>query len=576
MMLDKHIKHDTNFNTLTLSLHLFLIAIIGLIVYANTFQVPFVFDDAGNIVDNYLIKDLRSFTEPSQLLGTRYVGNLTFALNFYLHGLNVAGYHVVNLAVHICNAILIYVLVTLLFETPKNSVRMPGAEAPLPYRLLALMISLLFVTHPIQTQAVTYIVQRFTTLATMWYLCSLVLYIKARIACTGTWQLFSAKTVCFIFSVIAALLAMKTKEIAFTLPIVIVVFECMFFAGDLKKRMRSMIPLLLTMLVIPLSLLFKSRPAGELINAMDVMTRAQTDMSRSYYLMTQFRVIVTYLRLLLVPVNQNLDHHYQVSRSLFTSEVLFSLLLLVLLIALGGYLFYRSRSAAVELRIISFGIFWFFITLLVESSIIPITDLMFEHRVYLPSTGFFIAAVTGAAILLRRYLPGFAQSKVIAVVCSIIILGTVLTAIARNEVWKDEATLWRDAVSKSPDKLRPHINLGTILTDKGEFDAAIKELQRALSINFYSTEAHYALGIAYHDKGELDAAIQEFMETLKIMPDYKDTHNILGVALARSGKIDAAIREFHEELRKNPKNMDADKNMKHALALKGRNSESGK
>ncbi|MBI4688777.1 MAG: hypothetical protein HY754_00670, partial [Nitrospirae bacterium] len=178
--------------------HLFLIAIVGFLAYSDTFRVPFQFDDIPNIAENYNLRDLSKFWLP---LESRWFGSLTFALNYRLGSLDVTGYHIFNLSVHIANAILVYFLMVLTFKTPYFAMRssefgvrnsennIPHSAFGIPhffspihqFTYLPLFISLLFVAHPIQTQAVTYIFHSVTTLATMFYLLSLVIYIKFRI-----------------------------------------------------------------------------------------------------------------------------------------------------------------------------------------------------------------------------------------------------------------------------------------------------------------------------------------------------------------------------------------------------------
>ena len=309
--------------------HILLLALMGLLAYSNTFEVPFQFDDKPNIVINPIIKDLRYFLETEKAkmftgkneypaFTRRYIGHLTFALNYKIHGLDVTGYHVFNLFIHVLNAILLYWFVVLTFRTPK----LKGSPLGDSSRPIALFAALLFVSHPMQTQAVTYIVQRLTSLATLFYMLSLVLYIKTRLKTEQQ----SSKTGAFLlyfFSVVSALLAMKTKEIAFTLPLVIALYECMFFRGKIKRRLIYLIPLLLTMLIIPLTYIGlysgMDRPVGEMIHDADRATTIR-DISRVDYLVTEFRVIVTYLRLLVLPVNQSVNYAPTLYRSFFDPQ----------------------------------------------------------------------------------------------------------------------------------------------------------------------------------------------------------------------------------------------------------------
>src|SRR3989338_716758 len=318
-----------------------LITITAFLIYSNTFASPFQFDDNPNIVENYKLRDLSNFWPPS---GSRYVGVLSFALNYHFGGLNVFGYHLVNIIIHIINGLLILWLIILTFKTPVMQVYVGqglspaltpdriirGLKADLPY-LTALTASLIFVSHPIQTQAVTYIVQRFASLATLLYILSLTLYIKARLQTVQTGanavgKFFSTSTLTFYFlSLVSAILAMKTKEISLTLPFVIILYEVMFFAPTKQnygfaKRLLYLIPVTLTAFIIPLSLIGTDRPVGDMIGELREAAQETEEISRDVYLLTQFRVIVTYISLLFLPINQNLDYDYPLSHSLFEPQ----------------------------------------------------------------------------------------------------------------------------------------------------------------------------------------------------------------------------------------------------------------
>src|SRR4030042_64208 len=248
------------------SVHLLILIALGFLAYANTFQAPFVLDDEPYIVRNPAVKDLSYFREPSKMeevntirpnfrhaFRTRTIGYLTFALNYRLHGLDVTGYHGVNLLVHLFNALLVYVLLILTYRTPfmsraRHMEGHPGTSAD--PNMAAFFTALFFVCHPIQTQAVTYIAHRFTSLATFFYLLSLVGYVKFRLSesTTGRYGLYSV-------SVISALLGMLTKEICFTLPVVIGAYELMFLDGKVIPRVCFLSPLILAAVVIPLRFL---------------------------------------------------------------------------------------------------------------------------------------------------------------------------------------------------------------------------------------------------------------------------------------------------------------------------------
>jgi len=530
--------------------HILLIIILGLLAYSNTLDVPFHLDDKSNIVDNYKLRDLSNFCTPS---GTRWFGFLTFALNYKLHGTNVTSYHIFNLLVHILNAILVYLLVVLTFKTPcfKMSVINVGNKPTQsnlstfqPFNYLPLFIALLFLSHPIQTQAVTYITQRFASLATMFYLLSLVLYIKARLEVEVKFKFFSTSILTFyFFSLVSAILAMMTKEISFTLPFIIILYEFCFFkfsnhepqTMNLRKFLY-LLPFLFAITIIPLSLIgpeleiykpeILEMDEGEKIRQLQL--RDVTLLPGYEYLLTQFRVIVTYIRLLFLPVSQNVDYDYPIYHSFLEPQVFLSFLFLLLIFACGIYLFYRSRYTDTDnghgLRLIAFGIFWFFITLSVESSIIPIRDVIFEHRVYLPSIGAVVAFSTAVSCYASRL--SVTRYSLPLLLTTIIIILSIATY-QRNIVWQDEMSLWKDVVKKSPNKSRGHNNLGNAYNVKGLTDKAIEHYQIALRLKPDNANTHYNIGVLYEKIGLLDEAMEHYHTALRLNPKDEDARKSL-------------------------------------------------
>jgi len=312
---------------------LFLLSLLATLIYSNTFSSPFHFDDKFNIVENPQIKDLSNFLGFS---GSRAVGFLSFALNYHFNGLNVFWYHLVNLLIHITNGFLVYSLVLLLFKacaSDHGSQQLPTLNSQLaaaPW--VALVTALLFVCHPIQTQAVTYIVQRFASLVALFYLLTLVCYVKWRLASPEA----RSRYLWYAGALLSTVLAMKTKENSFTLPFMILLVEAVFFRPGTKKQWLLLVPFLLTLLIIPVS-------RGDALGEAEGFARDATAISRSDYLFTQFRVIITYLRLLVLPINQNLDYDYPIYHSLFEPTVFLSFLFLSSLFALSLYLLFASR-----------------------------------------------------------------------------------------------------------------------------------------------------------------------------------------------------------------------------------------
>jgi tetratricopeptide (TPR) repeat protein len=502
------------------AVHLALITVIGLICYSNTFSASFHLDDYFNIVTNSNIRGFDYFA--AHPFSNRSVGYLTFALNYRLHGMDVRGYHIANLSVHVLNAFLAYFIVVLTL-----TLRGGTANVASP-RFTALLAGLLFVSHPIQTQAVTYVVQRFASLATLFFLVSLFAYIKSRIS-----ERIVPRLSFYALFLVSALLAVKTKENAVSLPIIIMVYEFMFFRERIEKRALYLLPMLLSAVLVPVFFL-------------DIRIEEEVALSGSGYLFTQFRVVVTYIRLLVLPINQNFDYDFPLHHSGFDLPVVLSFVFLLGIFALGIYLLYRSRTTDYGFRLASFGVFWFFITLAPESSVVPLKDVIFEHRVYLPSVGAFSAVSAGLVMFIGRL--GKRSLAVAVSIVAMVLLVFTGAAYSRNCVWKDEITLWRDVIVKSPEKARGYHNLGSAYRLGGQNDKAIEYYREALKLDPWFYQTHYQLGIAYRDKRMLDKAIWHYWNAIGIKPEYADAHLFLGEAYELKGFLEDAASEYRATL----------------------------
>lgn len=506
-------------------LHLTVIFILGFVAYSNTFDVPFQWDDKFKFLkENPVVKDLSYFLDPAkandlpqyEAFKGRYFGYLTFALNYKIHGLDVWGYHAVNLAIHILNSFLVYAFVLLAFSTPSfKNASFPDSSTK---RLIALFVALFFVSHPIQTEAVTYIFQRLASLSAFFFLLSLVMYAAWRINYKGPLAYY-------LISIASAVIAVKTKENAFTLPVVIALYDFVFFKDSLKSRAIRLTPLLLTMLIIPISL---GGPVASMSASAD---SAPTErLSGWQYLLTQFGVIADYVRLFVLPLNQNIYHDYSPAISFWSLNVIAPLLILLSLLGISFYLYARSDTSP-AFRLISFGVFWFFITLSVESSIIPIPMLMNEYRVYLPSVG-LITALTAGVFMLSGRLRLNRRALVAALSALVIILATA--AYARNSLWRSEIRLWEDAVKKSPNLYKARNNLGMAYMSEGLTDKAIEQFRASVALNLDYEDAHFNLGIAYLEKGLFDEAKKEFSLALQINPNDAEARRFLDEASRRA------------------------------------------
>lgn len=459
-----------------------LIAVVAIFSYSNTFQASFNFDDLDSILNNTLVKNRHASLWEILVSSRRAIGQLSFVMNYRIGGTNVLGYHIVNLSIHILTASLLYFLVIVTCQSVHRRYTATSVAPPLIFRYqsIAVFSALLFVAHPVQTQAVTYIVQRFTSLCTLFYLAAILCYALARrnaeecsIENSPTrlrvWGYIIASLVC-------AILAVKTKEIAFTFPVMVLVYEFMFFHTDFKQRLNYLLlPVAVPFIVLCIMVVQAIRINGFM--GLREFTQAQTSMPRIDYLFTQFRVISTYIRLIFLPVNQSVDYDYRIFTS-FTWEVALSALMLGLIFLTAIWLWIRSNQIpptpdTLYLRLMAFGVIWFFVTLSIESSIIPIVDVIFEHRLYLPLSGVMItitsAILYGASRLEYRKFTKPAITFLFLAITLILAIATY----KRNTFWASDLTLWQDAYRKAPHKSRVANNYASVLISRGKGEAAL-------------------------------------------------------------------------------------------------------
>ena len=570
--------------------HVAFIVLLGAVLYANTLHAPFYLDDYGHIVTAPLIKDFSFFIHPASAKAyleyggfvSRYVGYLTFALNYRIGGLDVTGYHLVNIAIHLLASLLVYRLVSLTFRTPFFPKDRAGGTADGRAGFIALFSALLFVAHPLQTQAVTYIVQRFASLAALLYLLSLTCYIRGRLSQTEADGRHLAAGIWFAAALASAVLAVKTKETAYTLPLVVLLYELLFFPRKMKTVIAAAAALFAAAAVCAgMYIVSSGKPFGAIIAGIDSATRLQTDMSRWDYLATECRVLVTYLRLIILPVQQHLDYDYPVYHSFLDPSVLGSVGLLGTLLAAAVVSVSRSRRGGSSrdrdyelLRLCAFGIFWFFVTLSIESSIIPIADVIFEHRMYLPSVGIFIAAAAAVSFFggTGAVVPGWPRPQFLAAAAAVVVLLGGVT-VARNSVWCDEVSFWEDNVWKAPRKARVLLHLGQAREKKGDLQGAEKDYLIASRIDPYRTDPYVNLGLIYIQLNRLDDALEQFRTALKIEPDLAEAHNNMGNVYGMQHKDDEALKEYLQVVKLQPTLAEPYNNIGYLYARKQRYPE---
>ncbi|MGA1868198.1 MAG: tetratricopeptide repeat protein [bacterium] len=485
-----------------------LIIYFAFLAYSNSFMASFQCDDFYMIVRNKSVKNFDLATMWKQYAG-RIIPFLTFSINYYWGGLNVIGYHIFNFIVHVLVAINVFWLVLLLYKTPALQEDPICAFDKKAVLISAALVSIIFVTHPIQTQAVTYIWQRCTSLSALFYLLSMNLFLKGElyfIEKRRSWLFFSSLSLC------SGILACFTKPNAFTLPFMIFILWALFLKvkdHTLNQAMKRLVWWVPVLLIVPMTMLLHR--SQELI---DIQSGAGGGIKLSIleYFYTQLNVVWTYVGLLILPIFQKVDYNFPISLSLFELRTLFSLLFHCSL----GYIALHFRK---KRPLLSFCIIFFYLTLAVESSFVPLMDVIFEHRLYLPSVGASIAFswIVVNQVLKHTSKAFFEHLKGEKLLVIIILLGFICYPLIyltnrRNEVWSTQISLWEDNVLKTPHKARPYYMLGYAYDGIGDIDNALYNFKKAEELGFRGYQLQLKMGNIYEKLRLFDKALLKFRE----------------------------------------------------------------
>ena len=557
-----------------------VIILIAFLSYFNTFTNSFHFDDYTYILKNEGLKEYFqhpfSFSFILSNLNHRSIVFATLFLNHSLDGFNVFGFHVLNLTVHIITCLLIFLIakeilsINLFLKTSDQS----KIKLNIP-----LISALLFAVHPINTQAITYITGRTTSLAVCFYMASFLFFIK------GIMQNLPCKILFYALSIVFLILGFGSKIIILTVPVMFIVYYLFFTplkATFFKRFFESkFIRIIIQTIVItsPFILIFMSNHlnlkdihsfmvdwAFPLVSSGARVTKkgfefleilrpflgkliqigSMDNLGISIYLLTEFKVIVFYyIKMIFFPFNQNIDPDFPVAHGITDAGVALSLGVIVLCLFAGIY-FYKKN------RLIAFGIFWFFITLLPTSSILPLRDTATEHRLYLPLAGFIMTI----PLYLNQFIVRYKKSSfkqltyfILPVFLLIIVFSTL--TVKRNFVWKDEKSLWSDAAEKSPRLSRPLNNLAEAYDKEGlaygnqkNYKKAIEFLKKAIAISPTGHKSYNNLGEIYGRLGKFEPAMKNLKLALKYYPDYPIAHYNFGKVYELRGMLDNAIEEY--------------------------------
>ena len=576
-----------NFSVLTHK-HIRLIASLlliaaGVLVYLNSFSGAFIFDDEEIIIPNPHIRKLwppwESMSAPSEIsLRDRPIVSYTLATNYALGGLDVWGYHALNLAIHILTALILFGIIRRTFLNPNLQTRY-GHTAT----LLSFSIALIWLVHPLQTESVTYISQRSESLCGLFYLLTLYCFIRAAEFLSRDTQSRNSKksdkpeceakaspkyrvklsfdisnhvfkaNLWFIASFIFCALGMGTKAVMVTAPLMVFIYDLIFISPSPRRALNKHWVFYLSLAstwLIQIALLVSTSYA-------DIKTHKPLE-----YAFTQFGVIVHYLKLSFHPYPLCLDYGWPSARKI--GEILPPAF------AIGGLLA-ATIWALFKRPALSFLGIWFFLILAPTSSLLPLEDMAFEHRLYLPLAAIIVLLVVGGYELLLFLFPSEKGVRVILgfwLVMTIALYLSILTA-ARNRVYHSPIEMWYDVLARRPYNSRAYTNLGNALFKQGKIDEAIQLYKEALQISPANYQAQLNWAVALIKLGKFSEAIVHCRKALHLNPSYEEAHLYWGTALFELGEEEEAIQHFNRSLELEPQNAESYVNLGNLLASQG-------
>ncbi len=512
-----------------------LLFVILILIYANSFDCSWHFDDYVNIVENagVQIKTLSWQDIGKSLYGIagggrwqRPVSYFTFAVNYYFDGLNVFWYHVVNFFIH-------YVTSVFLFLFIYNTIKLPILEGRYERNAysIALLATLFWAINPVEVMAVTYIVQRMASMVAMFYIMAMYFYLKGRRA-DRTWKCVGF----FVLTAFCAILSLGSKENAAMLPVSLFLFDLFLIQGVTIEHIKKNWAVCLFALVLVPAIGLMYYDFSTITGSYDEF-RPFTMWER---VLTQPRVIIFYISLLLYPITSRmmLIHDMEISKSLFDPWTTIAAVIVLLLILAAAVLISRKRP------LISYCIIFFFVNHLIEGSFVSL-ELVYEHRNYLPAMLFFVPL----SILIVYALTYFEKRKRMIVILSSVITAVMIimgvSVFIQNNILKDEISLWSDNLEKTPRLHRVRQNLGVAYFIDGRMSDAFVELTRALESPLADqikakVKTHGLLGEYYILNGDDKKAMMHYLEALKIDPSFHPVYNRLAEIKVRENHLNDA------------------------------------
>ncbi|MBN3038159.1 MAG: tetratricopeptide repeat protein [Candidatus Omnitrophica bacterium] len=484
-------------------LSIVLISISGVILYSNALKGEFIWDDRNLIRDNFYIRDLSGFFRfltggissgaGSESSFYRPVQMLSYFLGHCLWGLDVRGYHLTNIMLHILVALALFWFLALLFDD----------------WLLSFLAGVLFIAHPIHTEAVAYISGRADPLAALFILLCFIFYIRYE---------RNQNKLSYALILVSYIMALLSRENALILPLLLIIYHISF-----QKKIKRITFLPISGVAFAY-ILFRFTALRFMLSHLSYKT---TFVQR---IPGVFIAISTYIKLLILPF----DLHMIYGKGPFSitdPRAIGGIFIVFLLL----YLAWRKRK---EDRIVFFSICWFFIALIPVSNLYPINAYMAEHWLYLPSMGFFLSL---AYILSSLYR--LRKLKIVAIFLSLFLFCfySFLT-IRQNTYWREPIPFYERTLRFSPECTNLYVDLGLEYNAAGKTDRAIVILEKAIEIDPKYTEAYNSLGSVYDAAGRTKDAERMFKKAIEINPNYARAYNNLAIFYFYNRKYGLAIK----------------------------------
>ncbi|MEO6027128.1 MAG: tetratricopeptide repeat protein [Candidatus Binatia bacterium] len=523
-------------------LHPLLIVALTFIAYHATFTAPFLFDDAQFVKGSTLHTLSWAVVQGT----TRPLVQLSLALNWAAGGADVVGYHVVNFVVHVLAALALYGIVRRTLASTRFTPRWRNVAPE-----LALATSLVFAVHPLQSESVSYVIQRAESLMGFFYLATLYAVIRG-VGARRPWPWYAA-------AITACGLGMLTKPVMVTAPFIALMYDRVFLAGSWARAWRERgalhAALFATWLLLILLL------GGGAHESAATSGFAMRDVTWGEFVRSQPGVILRYLQLVVWPHGLVLDYGWP--PAVGTAATVVPTLVLA---AVGGGAAWAVRGVPA----LGFLVAAFLVTLAPSSSVIPIRDLAFEHRMYLPLAALAALLVAaGWALLPRARLAAASERRVAAAVAASVVVALTLLTIDRNHDYRSSIAMWTDVTTKRPANTRAWSNLAQALMAEGRADDAMPAARTALQLDPDFADAHIHLGHALAARREYTAAVRHYADAVRLNPESSEAQNNWGAALADQKRYAEAEPHYVEALRLTPDYAEAMNNLAVVLMNRG-------